>query len=194
MERLYYEVPGIDRKADAIAYINEFLEYGSEINGTGGLNKYLDDYEGWLKHLEIAANIVPSEEKVPGRTFFLVRESDKRIVGMANVRPVLNEKLRNYGGNIGYSIRPTERRKGYNKVNLFLALKYCDKCGVPEVLLDADLDNPASWKTMEAFGGKRVREYFEDVHDHCMVVDYTIDVKKALADHPEYEKIGYLTE
>ena len=53
--------------------------------------------------------------------------------------------------------------------------------------MDADLDNPASWKTMEALGGIRVKEYFEDEHAHCTVVDYNIDVKKALADHAFYE-------
>ena len=46
--------------------------------------------------------------------------------------------------------------------------------------MDADLDNPASWKTMEAFGGIRVREYFDDVYENSMVVDYNIDVNKAL--------------
>ena len=59
--------------------------------------------------------------------------------------------------------------------------------GGDEVLLDADLDNPASWKTMEYFGGKRIREYFDDKEDMCMTVDYTIDVKKALADHKDFE-------
>ena len=30
----------------------------------------------------------------------------------------LNDELKRSGGHIGYSIRPTERRKGYNKYNL----------------------------------------------------------------------------
>ena len=33
MEKFYFEIPGISRKEDAIDYIREFLEYGSEING-----------------------------------------------------------------------------------------------------------------------------------------------------------------
>ena len=32
MERFCFEVPGIARKDDAIAYIQEFYEYGSDIN------------------------------------------------------------------------------------------------------------------------------------------------------------------
>ena len=106
-ERFYFEIPSLKRKEDAIAYINEFHEYGSDINGVGGLHRYLDDYEGWLKKLEADYKRVPDEEKVPARTYFLVRESDGRIVGMINIRLTLNEKLSKYGGHIGYGIRPT---------------------------------------------------------------------------------------
>jgi len=188
MERLYFEVPGAARKEDAVGYINEFLEYGSAINGTGGLKRYLNDYEGWLKKLEADYVRIPDEEHVPARTYFLVRESDSRIVGMINIRLALNERLSRYGGNIGYSIRPTERGKGYNNINLYLGLKVCDRYGISSVFLDADLDNPASWRTMEAMGGERIREYYDDQDAHCTVVDYIIDVQKALREHPEYEK------
>ena len=189
MERLYFEVPGTKRKDDAIAFVNEFAEYGSNLYGAGSLRRYIDDYEGWLKKLEADYTKVPDEEKVPARTYFLVRESDKKIVGMINIRLALNEKLKKYGGHIGYSIRPTERGNGYNKINLYLALKVCDSYGIDTVLLDADLDNPASWKTMEALGGVRIREYYDDVNAHCTVVDYSIDVKKALSGHKEFEQM-----
>lgn len=99
---------------------------------------------------------------------------------MINIRYVLNERLKKYGGNIGYSIRPTERRKGYNKINLYLALKLCRLHGLKKVLLDADTDNPASWKTIEALGGVMLREYFDDEFDHCTVRDYEIDVDASL--------------
>ena len=187
MERFYFEVPGIGRKKDAIEFIEEFYAHQSDINGTGALDSYVDDYEGWLKKLERDYVQVPSEERVPARTYFLVRESDKRIVGMINIRLALNKRLSKYGGHMGYCIRPTERGKGYNNMNLYLGLKVCAAHGIETVFMDADLDNPASWKTMEAFGGVRIREYFDDVDAHCMVVDYNIDVQKALADHPEYE-------
>ena len=179
MEKFYHEIPSIERKKEAIEYIKEHLEYNSDINGSGGLDRYIDDYEGWLEKLEKDYVQIPNEEKVPGRTYFLVRENDNRIVGMISVRTVLNEKLKKFGGNIGYGIRPTERKKGYNKINLYLGLKVCDEYGIEKALLDADLDNPASWKTMEALGGKRVKEYYNEQIE-CVVVDYEIDVKKSL--------------
>ena len=188
MEKFYFEIPGISRKEDAIDYIRELLEYGSEINGAGRLHRFLDDYEGWLKKLDLDYIQVPNEERVPARTYFLVRESDSRIVGMINIRLALNERLSHYGGHIGYSIRPTERGKGYNNINLYLGLKVCRKYGIERIFMDADLENPASWKTMEAFGGVRIREYYDDVNAHCTVVDYNIDVNQALDSHPEYEE------
>ena len=186
MEKLYFEIPGIARKEDAVDYIREFREYQSDVNGTGGLHWFTDNYEGWLEKLEQDYARIPNEEKVPARTFFLVRDTDRRIVGMINIRLCLNERLSHYGGHMGYSIRPTERGKGYNKINLYLGLKVCDAHGIDMVFMDADLNNPPSWKTMEALGGTRIREYYDDVYAHCTVVDYNIDVKKALREHPEF--------
>ena len=190
MEKFYFEIPGIERKEDGADYIREFREYQSEINGTGGLDRFVDsgNYEGWLEKLSMDYTRIPDEKRVPARTYFLVRESDSRIVGMINIRLALNERLSHYGGNIGYSIRPTERGKGYNNINLYLGLKVCRKYGIERIFMDADLENPASWKTMEAFGGVRVRDYYDDVNAHCTVVDYNIDVNQALDSHPEYEE------
>ena len=49
-------------------------------------------------------------------------------------RFMLNEYLLNQGGNIGYGVRPTERRKGYNKYQLYLAMKNCKEKGIDKVL------------------------------------------------------------
>lgn len=183
MEKFYLEEPSIDRKEEAIDYMNEFYKFNSEIHGSGGLESYLDNYEGWLIKLQEDINRAPTEERVPARTYFLIRSSDNRIVGMINIRLALNERLKKYGGHIGYCIRPTERKKGYNKINLYLALKVCHEYGLTKVLLDADKDNPASWKTMEALGGVNIREYFEDEYDYCIMKDYEIDVNESLSNN-----------
>ena len=188
MERFYYEVPSIARKDEAIEYIKEHLACNSNINGSGALDDYYDNYEGWLKKLENDYNQIPNEKRVPARTYFLIRENDNKIVGMINIRLTLNETLKQHGGHIGYGIRPTERRKGYNKINLYLGLKVCNEYGIEIAQLDADLDNPASWRTMEALGGKRVREYYDEEYN-CTVVDYHINVKESLEKYKdEYEK------
>ena len=149
------------------------------LNIIGGLDRYIDNYEEWLVKLE-KDKTDPGNNRVPALTYFLVRENDNKIIGMINIRLVLNEKLRKSGGHIGYGIRPTERKKGYNKINLYLGLQVCQKYGLDKVLLDADLDNPASWRTMEALGGVRIREYCDSEMYDSTIVDYNIDVKKSL--------------
>ena len=180
MEKFYLEVPSIKRKNDAIEYIEEHYKYKSNINGCGSLDDYIDNYEYWLQKLKEDYKREPNEEKVPSRTYFLIRENDNKIIGMINIRLTLNERLSKFGGHIGYGIRPTERGKGYNKINLYLGLKVCDEYGIDKVFLDADLNNEASWKTMEALGGIRVKEYYEDIYINGTVVDYIINVKNAL--------------
>lgn len=180
MERLKHVKPTKDYEQEAINYIKEFYEYNSDINGVGGLNRYLDDYDGWLVKLEEDRKRIPSEEKVPAETFFLVRENDNRIVGMINIRLVLNERLSRFGGHIGYSIRPTERGKKYNILNLYLGLLCCQEHGLDEIFMDCDKENPASAKTMIHFGAKLVREYYDDQNAHCIVQDYIINVKEAI--------------
>ena len=185
-EKLFLEVPTIERKEDAIDFIKEFFKYDSNIHGSGSLRRYVDDYEGWLLKLEKDYTNPVTEETVPARTYFLVRNTDNKIIGMNNIRLALNKQLEEHGGHIGYSIRPTERGKGYNNLNLYLALKVCDKYGIESAMLSADIDNPASWKTMEQLGGVRIKEFYED---NNLLVVYTIDVKNALKKHSDYEAL-----
>ena len=44
MEIFYLETPSLERKKEIIDYINEFVEYKSDINGTGSLDKILEGY------------------------------------------------------------------------------------------------------------------------------------------------------
>ena len=188
MEKLMHVIPSEKHENDAIDYINEFYKYNSKINGEGGLDSYLDDYSGWLKKLEKDRKQIANEKRVPAETYFLVRENDNRIVGMINIRYNLNERLLLNGGHIGYSIRPTERRKGYNKINLYLGLKRLDELNVETVLLDCVKSNIGSSKTMLALGAKKYNEIYNE--DYGEVVEkYKIDIKNSLEKYKEeYDK------
>ena len=184
-----YEEPSLARKQDAIDFINEFIEYNSRINGCGRLQDYIDNYEGWLEKLEKEKTAEVTDEEVPKRTFFFVRIEDNKIIGMVNIRLKLNKKYYNFGGNIGYGIRPTERGNGYNKINLYLALKVCKEYGVKEAMLDVDSNNPASWRTMEALGAHLEKELKSELEGHDMFRIYTIDVDKSVEKYKDvYEE------
>ena len=73
---------------------------------------------------------------------------------MINIRLDLNERQRTSGGHIGYGIRPSERQKGYNKINLFLGLLKCQEHGLKMVMLDCEKENLGSSKTIQALCGK----------------------------------------
>lgn len=188
----YLEEPTIERKKDAIDYISEFLKYESDINGTGLLDKYLkeESYENWLIYLSKVQNkdYAYSINFVPNRTFFLIREKDNKIVGMINIRLELNEKLKNSGGHIGYSIRPTERKKGYNKINLYLGLKKCFEYNIKDAWLDCVVSNLGSVKTIQALGGNLIKEDFSDKYGEVVQM-YTINVRESLNKYSSiYEK------
>ena len=84
-------------------------------------------------------------------TYFAV--ADNCIVGTIQIRHTLNDFLLNFGGHIGYSIRPSERRKGYGTRMLALALNKCRGLGLDKVLITCNDKNEASAKTIVKNGG-----------------------------------------
>ena len=92
-------------------------------------------------------------------TFFVVQKSDGKMLGMIDVRHELAVPfLQEYGGHIGYAVRPSERRKGYATRMLKLALSYCCSIGIPAVRLGCYADNKASIRTIERCGGVYIEE------------------------------------
>ena len=83
--------------------------------------------------------------------------------------------MQRFGGNIGYGIRPTERRKGYNKINLYLGLIEASKVGLDRVMLDCDVNNLGSDRTMQALGGVLERTEI-DPSDGILTNVYWFDV------------------
>ena len=148
MEILELVVPTVEYKDQVMDFKCEMLEYGSDFDGCAGLNEE-DTYEEWLDFR--------GREKqkgwVPSSTWLTVRRSDGRVVGMIDCRSVLTDFLQQYGGHIGYCIRPTERRKGYAKEQLRLALEKYRGAGEKRVLVTCDPANAASEKTILANGG-----------------------------------------
>ena len=125
---------------------------------------------------------------VPSSTYFLIREDEDRIVGMIDIRHDLNDYLLQYGGHIGYGIRPTERRNGYNKINLFLGLLKCRELGFDKVLITATDENPGSYKTILDLGGKLENKIIDDEDDNVLLGRYWIDVDKSINDNYEVYK------
>lgn len=148
MDILELVEPTMEYKDQVMDFKAEMLEYGSDFDGCNGLRE-AETYEEWLDFRGRAE----ARGRAPSQTWLTVRRSDGRVVGMINYRPSpLSDFLLQYGGHIGYCIRPTERRKGYAKEQLSLTLEKCRTAGEERVLLTCDPDT-ASEKTILANGG-----------------------------------------
>lgn len=97
------------------------------------------------------------EGYVPDTYFFLW--DDDKIVGLFKIRHYLNEKLRNGAGHIGYGILPEERKKGYGKKGLLLAIDKCKEIiEEDEIYLSVHKNNPTSLKIQLECGAYIVGE------------------------------------
>ncbi len=183
MEKFYLEIPSLKRKEEIIAYLNEFVLYNSDINGSGFLDKILEGYS-FEECLDKCLNMQYQEyakklNRLQSKTFLLIRKNDNKLIGMLNIRWNIPPNIQEFVGNIGYGIRPTERKKGYNKINLYLGLIEIQKLGLKKIYLDCEDNNIASYKTMEALNAKLLSTKI-DPYDNLLTRIYSIDVNKTI--------------
>lgn len=157
---LYLEFPNISHKS---AYLDMLTEW-----------KASGEFERWhvspwaLFHgntfeefLQITKDDLTENHRwVPATLFFLMNEN--RILWGIQIRHHIERpNLKEYGGHIGYGIRPSERKKWYATKMLRLALAEAQKLGLDQVMLGCYDDNIGSYKTIEKNGGifERYTEY-----------------------------------
>ena len=99
---------------------------------------------------EAGRNLPPN--RVPQSTCWLVDDRDQ-VVGIVRVRHHLNERLLQYGGHIGYYVKPSARGRGYGKLALRLALEKLRHLGIRRALLTVHPTNTHSTRVILANGG-----------------------------------------
>ncbi len=117
-------------------------------------------YEEWLEsnqNHEMGINL--PEGWVPDIQL-VAFEKDGKAVGFLNLRLRLNDFLLEEGGHIGYSIRPSERGKGYAKEALCQGLQVAKGKNIKQALVTCSTENPASRAVILANGG-----IYEDVRN-----------------------------
>jgi predicted acetyltransferase len=157
-----------------------FLEMAAEYSKAGEsryapvIQRYAGDFDAYVRSLdEMSRGINLNTDQVPQDTWWLVVRDDQdvvandnparaapRILGVARLRHRLNEALREWGGHIGYDIRPSERRKGYGTRLLSLALERARARGLDRVMLTCDATNVGSIGVIVHNGGKLENESF----------------------------------
>ena len=143
--------PTREYEGQVMDYRRAMLSSGDSFDGCAGLED-VDSFDEWID-FENRLKSKYGEGYVPSEVFLAVREKDDKVVGIIDYRHPLTPFLMQYGGNIGYSVLPAERGKGYAGEMLKLMLSFCREYGEKRVLLTCDRDNVASKRTIIKNGG-----------------------------------------
>lgn len=160
--------PSMEYDKSIQAYRQEFLDSGDSMDGGGSLRKF-NRTQDWLDRVET--------NKRDQTQYIYIRETDGKMVGIIQIRHCLNDYLEKYGGHIGYSVAPSERRKGYATQMLKLVLPECAKLGIGRVLITCVQGNEGSKRTILNNGGIFESTVF-DSEDGCWLERYWIELSK----------------
>jgi len=155
--------PSIDYANEIMAFREELLNAESDFAGCGSLYncKTADEWINIVGVNEISCQ----EGGVTSNSYIAVRLRDNKIVGIIDLRHHINHPILSvWGGHMGYTVRPSEQRKGYAKEMLKQNLENCRTKGLDKILIVCNSDNIASEKTIIANGGILEKEILVDSH------------------------------
>lgn len=165
--------PTVDMKQQIMDYRAEFVSNGETVHGSALLGEY-ENFEEWFADVvKNSSEETVADGWVPSSTLLGIDE-DNNIIGMIDIRHRLNDYLLAYAGHIGYSVRKSERRKGYATQMLAQALEICKDMGIEKVLITCAKDNVASAATIRKADGVLENEVYED---DVLMQRYWIDIK-----------------
>lgn len=143
----------MEYEKEILAFRQEFLTAGGSFDGCGSL-RHFDKVQDWLDQCEmLKSKDTLQPGLVTSSQYIYLREEDRKVVGVIQIRHYFNDYLEKFGGHIGYSVCPSERRKGYATQMLQLALPICRKLGIDRVLVTCLDDNEGSRRTILKCGG-----------------------------------------
>lgn len=147
MSELRLVEPAMQYESAVMSFRKEFLDAGERVSGGAGLEQ-AENYEDWL-----CGRCAPHYGKVSEKVFLAFNDQGI-LVGISDLRLGTNDFIEKYAGRVGYSVRPSQRGKGYATEILRLTLKEAVKCGFHQVLITCNAPNAASAKVIEKNGGE----------------------------------------
>jgi len=102
--------------------------------------------------VEISKGINLPEGYVPQTIYWMY--INNRPVAYGKLRHRINDALLEYGGHIGYIVRPSERGNGYGKLFLSALIGKAKDIGIEKLLITCDETNSRSRKVIESNDGE----------------------------------------
>lgn len=146
MDLIKLVMPQIEHEIAVMDFREEFLKKKEKVSGGAGLEQ-AEDYGQWLEH-----KCVPHYGLVDEAVFLAFDDADN-LVGISDIRLGTNDFIQTFAGQIGYSVRPSQRRKGYASEILRLTLEEAAQYGFQKILITCNEPNVASAKIIEKNGG-----------------------------------------
>lgn len=155
---------------EIIDFRQEFYDHGEYvINGSELLDKY-ESLSEWIKYTEKNSNKLTVSSGWVLTDTFLALNDENKIVGIICLHYELNDFLKCFG-QVGYSVRPTERRKGYATLMLKKLLELAKTRGLDEIIISAEDGNIASIKTILKNNGQYLKSA---MYRDCLINIYII--------------------
>lgn len=152
-------------------YLTSYIEFAEQLEEEGkkerfSLDEAKKDPSAYIKNMKILETesckaIAPY--LVPTTILWLIQESNDEVIGRLSIRHSLgNEFLKNFGGHIGYAVKPIHRKRGIGGFLLGEGLKFAEELGIGEVLITCDEDNIPSKKIIEKGGGRYIDKIYNE--------------------------------
>lgn len=154
-------------KTPVQTFRQEMIEKQSILAGMGSLRENAD-FEAWLtRNARFEKQETVPDGFVRSTQYIYANLEEKKVVGMIQLRYELNDYLKNFGGHIGYSITPSERRKGYGKAMLQACFIKAKEAGFRKVLITCNPENEGSRQVILSSGGQyEATVYHEEENRH----------------------------
>ena len=94
----------------------------------------------------------PEKGYVPAYKFEMVHMKTRAVMGNIELRVCLTEKLKEYGGHIGYEVNEQYRGNLYAARSCKLLFSLIRRLGINPVVITCDPENIPSVKTIESLG------------------------------------------
>ena len=170
--KLKFVLPTALNRDDVQSFYNEIEAEGGECIGFGNWR----DYDLWLIGMQNRHTGRNLPEGYVRENFYLCYEEEK-LVGVFSLKFELTEYLANYGGHIGYAVRPSKRKRGLATQILKQGLEIAEGFGFDRILCVCDEDNYASENVILKNGGILENQLY-DPEEKVTVKRYWITIPR----------------